>query len=414
MRMPISLNEKSVPSNKSSRNGFKKFLNGLKENWETRKKNAKKTISNNNAANEKHIIDILESIDFSQSRLDQEWIDFKTFSSQKYGDLEKTKKDIVNSIVSNNNYTDLNLKEYDTKLYEIAVEFRNAISNGHKNAAFAAKAALNIAVKDIRNQLEFIPQQWRRDYLNECTDYLDKWIQLIQNSVSLDATEISLENSDRALTNKLEEIDEKKKKYIEELEGNRTTKAALWKVRNQPVGQTLKNRTLKKIFDEITDFDISERMANFGIHMNNMQKRKNQMYAVEVEALRKDVENLPIPNDPLSFQKFQNSVKNMIAEINKIDEQYEEFLKFMYDLDGVLEGLENTQATKMQQQIVFKRIDEMVNAINEINNGNSIDNMSVRELNEKLGIKEKEENTNENTNENVEQQDEEENEVNLN
>jgi len=294
------------------------------------------------------------------------------------------------------------------------VEFRNAISNGHKNAAFAAKAALNIAVKDIRNQLEFIPQQWRRDYLNECTDYLDKWIQLIQNSVSLDATEISLENSDRALTNKLEEIDEKKKKYIEELEGNRTTKAALWKVRNQPVGQTLKNRTLKKIFDEITDFDISERMANFEIHMNNMQKRKNQMYAVEVEALRKDVENLPIPNDPLSFQKFQNSVKNMIAEINKIDEQYEEFLKFMYDLDGVLEGLENTQATKMQQQIVFKRIDEMVNAINEINNGNSIDNMSVRELNEKLGIKEKEENTNENTNENVEQQDEEENEVNLN
>ena len=161
------------------------------------------------------------------------------------------------------------------------------------------------------------------------------------------------------------------------------------------------------INDNIIDFDISSRMVRFDIHMNNMQRRNNQMYATQVDMLRKNVQNIPIPKDPLSFQKFQQSVKNMIAEINKTDKQYEEFLNFIYEMDGVLESLENTQATKMQQKIVFERINQMVEAMNDINQKDSIDNMSGKELKERLGIKEKQEVQEVQTEQQYEEQEEE-------
>ena len=97
----------------------------------------------------------------------------------------------------------------------------------------------------------------------------------------------------------------------------------------------------------------------------------------------------------------------MIAEINKTDKQYEEFLNFIYEMDGVLESLENTQATKMQQKIVFERINQMVEAMNDINQKDSIDNMSGKELKERLGIKEKQEVQEVQTEQQYEEQEEE-------
>ena len=97
----------------------------------------------------------------------------------------------------------------------------------------------------------------------------------------------------------------------------------------------------------------------------------------------------------------------MIAEINKTDKQYEEFLNFIYEMEGVLESLENTQATKMQQKIVFERINQMVEAMNDINQKDSIDNMSGKELKERLGIKEKQEVQEVQTEQQYEEQEEE-------
>ena len=406
-RRTSTLNDSAPAAKKKRRKGLKSFIENIKGKWSERKEIAERTISNNNAQNEQKIIEVLESIDFNKSKLESKYLDFKTFESQTCGDLEKAKKDIINSIVSNNNYTDLNIKEFDKKVYEIAIEYRNAIANGHKNTAFAAKSALTIAIIDIRNQLKFIPTQWRLNYLQQCTDYLDNWIQLLENCISLDATTISLENSDRELQNKLEEIEENKNKYKEGLESDETMLRALNKVLNMTIKDTLTDPLLRSIFDNIIDFDISSRMVRFDIHMNNMQRRNNQMYATQVDMLRKNVQNIPIPKDPLSFQKFQQSVKNMIAEINKTDKQYEEFLNFIYEMDGVLESLENTQATKMQQKIVFERINQMVEAMNDINQKDSIDNMSGKELKERLGIKEKQEVQEVQTEQQYEEQEEE-------
>ena len=52
---------------------------------------------------------------------------------------------------------------------------------------------------------------------------------------------------------------------------------ALNKVLNMTIKDTLTDPLLRSIFDNIIDFDISSRMVRFDIHMNNMQRRNNQM-----------------------------------------------------------------------------------------------------------------------------------------
>lgn len=390
-RRPSYSGSGAAPVSKGKReNKLKSFFEGIKNKRQERKNLAAKKISNNNSANENRIIEVLEEIDFSKSRLDPQLLEFRTFSTQVYGDLEKAKHDIINAIVSNNNYSDLNLKDFDTKLYEIACEYRNAINNGHKNAAFASKSALYIAVNDIRNQLPFIPDSWKNNYLRECTEYLDKWIQLIENCISLDATTISLENSDRELNNKLDDIQETRRKYAEDLKSDKDTKIALNKVLDLPIKDTLNDPVLKEIYTTLIENKIKEDTARFDIQMNNMQRRRNQMYATQVDVIRKNVQNLPIPSDPLSFQKFQDSVKQMIADIDKIDHQYEEFIQFMFKLDGELDRLENSQATKLEQKMAADQIGKIVNTLNDINKTGAFEKMSERELMEKLGVKEEE------------------------
>jgi len=412
-RKPSYGNNIAAPKGKH-KNKLQSFFEGIKNKHQERKNRALRNITNNNSANENKIIEVLEDIDFSKSKLDPKYLEFKTFSSQAYGDLEKTKHDIINYIVSNNNYTDLNLKEYDTRLYEIATEYRNAISNGHKNAAFSASSALYIAVKDIRNQLPSIPKEWRNNYLKECTEYLDKWIQLIENCISLDATTISLENSDRELNNKLEDIKETREKYIEELQCDNETKKALINVRDLPIKDTLNDPVLKEVFTTLIENKIKEETAKFDVQMNNMQRRKNQMYATQVDIIRKNVQNLPIPSDPLSFQKFQDAVKQMVADIDKVDKQYEEFIQFMFKLDGELDRLENSQATKLEQRMAAQQIEKLVETLNNMNKKDSVEKMSERELMEKLGIKEAEKEEQDNTQVQEEEQEQDELEYEMN
>lgn len=408
-----TLSGKAATSSRGGTNKLKEFMDGLKSKREQRKIDARKKISNNNAANEAKIIAVLDGIDFSKSKLDPAILDYKTISSQLYGDLEYTRNEVRNSIISNTTYADLKLKDFDTRLYEIAVEYLNAISNGHKNAAFAARSALYIAVVQIRNQLPFVPQNWRQNYLNSCTEYLDKWIQLIEECISLDASNNSLEKSEIQLQSKLAEADMKLKTDLEQLKDDPVLLKKIIAMRNMPVGQTLGDPMLKKLFNKLMDGEINTKLIKFDIEMNKMQRRRQLMYAAQVEMLRRNVENQPIPNDPLSFQKFQGAVDGMFQDMIKVDNEYRAFMELMYDIEGRLDQLAQSQASKMEHKMVQDQISKLIEAANAINE-NELETMTVRELREKLGIKEKETHTEENIEENTDTDTDTDDEENLN
>ena len=389
--MPVALYGTDNKKMGRRQSKFKSFFDDLNQKRKEKRNHAAKKISNDNAANEKKIIEVLEEIDFGKSKLDRGYLDFKTYQSQEYGDLEQAKKDIIRMIVSNNHFTNLNLKEFDKRIYIIACSFRNAISNGHQNAAFSSKSALNIAIDQIRNQLAFIPEQWRQRYLDECTDYLDKWIQLIEECISMDATSVALAKSEAQLDKKLKDSKKEVEDYINNLKKDEKKAAALEKVKELPIKDTLKDPLLRSIFNFLIDRRIEQTTIHFDIQMTKMQRRNNMMYATQVELLRKNVQNVPIPSDPLSFQKFQYSVQQMLDQINKIDKKYEEFLLFLFKVDGELDRLENSMASEIEKDIAEKEIQKLVDAINNENKKDSLDKLSHRELLQKLGIKVEEE-----------------------
>lgn len=392
--MPVALYGTDQKKIGKRQNKFKSFFDDLNKKRKEKKKNADKKIKNDNAANEKAIIEVLEEIDFGKSKLDQGYLDFKTYSSQEYGDLEQARNDIKRMIITNNQFTNLKLSEFDKKLYIIACSFRNAISNGHQNAAFSSQSALYIAIDQIRNQLAFIPEQWCQRYLDECTDYLDKWIQLIEECISMDATSIALSNSEEKLNEKLEKSKKEVEEFKDDLKKDKQKAAALAKVEKFPIKDTLKDPMLRSIFNLLIDHKIEQTSLYFDIQMTKMQRRSNKMYATQVEMLRKNVQNVPIPKDPLSFQKFQDSVKKMLDQIDEIDKQYGDFLLFLFKVDGELDRLENSMTSEIEKDIARKEIEKMVEAINNENQKDNIDKLSHRELLKKLGIKEEEEDKN--------------------
>lgn len=388
--MPVALYGTDQKKIGKRQNKFKSFFDDLNKKRKEKKKNADKKIKNDNAANEKAIIEVLEEIDFGKSKLDQGYLDFKTYSSQEYGDLEQARNDIKRMIITNNQFTNLKLSEFDKKLYIIACSFRNAISNGHQNAAFSSQSALYIAIDQIRNQLAFIPEQWCQRYLDECTDYLDKWIQLIEECISMDATSIALSNSEEKLNEKLEKSKKEVEEFKDDMKKDKQKAAALAKVEKYPIKDTLKDPMLRSIFNLLIDHKIEQTSLYFDIQMTKMQRRSNKMYATQVEMLRKNVQNVPIPKDPLSFQKFQDSVKKMLDQIDEIDKQYGDFLLFLFKVDGELDRLENSMTSEIEKDIARKEIEKMVEAINNENQKDNIDKLSHRELLKKLGIKEEE------------------------
>lgn len=392
--MPVALYGTDQKKIGKRQNKFKSFFDDLNKKRKEKKKNADKKIKNDNAANEKAIIEVLEEIDFGKSKLDQGYLDFKTYSSQEYGDLEQARNDIKRMIITNNQFTNLKLSEFDKKLYIIACSFRNAISNGHQNAAFSSQSALYIAIDQIRNQLAFIPEQWCQRYLDECTDYLDKWIQLIEECISMDATSIALSNSEEKLNEKLEKSKKEVEEFKDDMKKDKQKAAALAKVEKYPIKDTLKDPMLRSIFNLLIDHKIEQTSLYFDIQMTKMQRRSNKMYATQVEMLRKNVQNVPIPKDPLSFQKFQDSVKKMLDQIDEIDKQYGDFLLFLFKVDGELDRLENSMTSEIEKDIARKEIEKMVEAINNENQKDNIDKLSHRELLKKLGIKEEEEDKN--------------------
>ena len=370
---------------------FKSFFSDLNQKRKEKKDRAARNISNNNAANEKKIIEVLEEINFRKSKLDNQYLNFKSFETQECSDLELAKKDIIRLIVSNNNYTNLNLKEFDKRIYIIACSFRNAISNGHQNAAFSAKSALYIAIDQIRNQLMFIPENWRQSYLDECTTYLDKWIQLIEECISMDATSVSLANHENELQEKMQESQDKLEEYKKKIKENEETSKALLKVQDLPIRETLKDRLLCSIFNFLVDRKIEQSSLDFDIQMTRMQRRTNQMYATQVEMLRKNVQNVPVPKDKLSFQKFQASMQQMLNEIDAVDKQYEEFLMFIFKLDGELDRLEKSNATEIEKDIALKEMGKILEVMKKSNKKDGIDNLTHKEVLKELGLEEEQE-----------------------
>ncbi len=395
----------------SKTNKLNEFFDGIKSKKKQRKLAAKRNISNSNAANEKKILDVLSEIDFSNSNLDPELLEHKTISTQNVGDLEQTRNEVMEKIISNTKNSGLKLKEFDTRLYEIALEYKNAISNGHKNAAFAARSALHIGVVQIRNQLADIRDEWRQNYLDDCTVYMGKWIQLIETCISLDASMDSYEKSTKQLETKLADLERRKSEYNDRIKNDDNLIKRLNMVRDKPVGETLTDPALRRLFDDLVDVKIRDTMIQFDLTMNKMQKRKQVQYAQQVETQRISVEDMPIPKDPYSFQKFKDTVDSMFREATKVENEYAEFLQLISDVEGRVNQMAHSQAAKMENQMVQDQISKMVEAVNSMSES-ELDKMPTRELREKLGLKVEEEQKEENRNENTETEDETEENLN--
>ena len=118
-------------------NPFTAWLQNRKNIKAQKMEEAAKQVSNNKAENEMKISNILNSINFTESLLPVEKLDYKSNDSQPYGDLEFAVV-VASDLISSNtyDYSGVDISNIDASIIVIAQELKNAIETGDVNRAF--------------------------------------------------------------------------------------------------------------------------------------------------------------------------------------------------------------------------------------------------------------------------------------
>ena len=315
---------------------------------------AAKQVSNNKAENEMKISNILNSINFTESLLPVEKLDYKSNDSQPYGDLEFAVV-VASDLISSNtyDYSGVDISNIDASIVVIAQELKNAIETGDVNRAFSAKAGLVVAINDVRNKIPFVPEDMKKAFVESCESYLDLWKTLIMSCTSLDALQ---KNLDSQIAN----IEKKKKKYSED--NKAVAKRLIEEPELQQKIESISNETFisngQRWDQESLDFykflvnqRIEKSALTFELLQHDMLEKQMAYQSKIINDYRTRVENNPVPEDPNLLNKYKDMMEQEFKRAAEIDAQFDELGEYMDSMDERINQMAYSKGSIRQKRI---------------------------------------------------------------
>lgn len=157
---------------------FRKWGQKHKEAQQCIAEKAAREVTIDTAGNEKLIIETLDSIDFTHSKLSEEVLCRKGNPNQPFGDLELAQRLLIALISKNPRKAQEDIRKIDARILTLVYCFKEAIELGDEKAAYYARSGLFRAVREIRMTPQNSPEQ-RRVFVEIGSTYLDAWIALV-------------------------------------------------------------------------------------------------------------------------------------------------------------------------------------------------------------------------------------------
>ncbi len=322
-----------------------------------------KQISNNKAENEMRIAGILNSINFTESRLPIEKLDYKSVETQPYGDLEYAVVEAVDMISNNTyDYSGVDLSNIDAAILLIATELKNAIETGDVNRSFAAKAGLITAIDQIRNKIPFISENMKRDFVESSEDYLELWKTLIISCTSLDAIQKNLDAQKSSIEQKQKKSNEKNDELARKILEDPEFKGKVEKVMSDTfIGNS--NEWDQESMD-LYKFLVSQRIEKSSIGFEMLQYDmlvKQCAYQSKIiNDYQTRVRQIPIPEDPNLLNKYKDMIEEEYKRASEIDAQFDELGEFMDSMDERLKQMATSKGSVRQRKMVAESVDNIV------------------------------------------------------
>ncbi len=354
---------KTAPTNPISA-----WFAGRRERKAQEEEAAARRITDKMAENENTLQSILEGINFLHSKLSAETLNYKSNPNQKYGDLEQTARGLAQAIRKNPLTVDVDIRKIDEKLLILAQRFRDAVENGDRHAAYAAKAGLARGILDIRNRIPVHQPEMIEQFVELNTQYLDEWLTLVGFAQLADRSEENVGNLKVKYDQTREEYDSEVKKLYDSLQADPKTRDALSFIQNQ----TDKNdwstwsEERRKVYAAMVDQRFKQVNIDLDAYQYQTEQTSMQKYLNDVDLLSAKLARVPIAVDPNQMNRYQEAIDNLFQEFARKDAELQETLTMLDSIEGRIKQLESAPGNLMarqvaaeQAQVALKKMREM-------------------------------------------------------
>ncbi|MBR4308139.1 MAG: hypothetical protein IKT58_00945 [Oscillospiraceae bacterium] len=269
----------------------------------------------------------------------------KSNPTQPCGDLEYTVRWLVSQLQGNLPIDPgiPGIRGLDKKLCRLILKFKETVDNGYPKAASTARAALMKGFREIRFGLASVGEEDRksdgfRRYIDECMDYLDRWMNLIDYTMMADVAQENVQKAEETYKKFLDDHEKLLDAFEEEILRDPEKLSGYYAVVNEV------NSTASLTKEQA---DLRLRMIEYGVQMatgkvkevtwRQLAQQQTQLIG-RIEVLRTDVMQSPIPN--FGSQSYTAAVEGMLQRMAAMDKEIEESVLQFADLSGKLDAME--------------------------------------------------------------------------
>ena len=384
-------------SRSSSGGGIKNFVNAQKQKKEDAENERVQGIINEIAENEAKMINKLSSINFVRSALPKKILEAKKDPNQPFCDLECSVQAMIQTLQSNPQAVQIDIRKIDDKLLKLIDMFQEAVSKGNTRAAYAARAGLYRGVYEIRSKIPQDRPELSELFVKTHTRYLDSWITAVNQAYEADQLEKNVEQRRNSLAAAEKKNQERVDQFRAELTSTDPDKLAL-----QNAYMTVMNTHDVEERDNWTKLekDVHKRLVD--LRMSNVETKlsetmmkggENKLSAAltRLHVLEEKLRTVEIITDPNLLNKYQEEIDDISRILAEADAALDETLKSMDELEGRLRQLDIAPGAQRAQNVAQEQAEELLRKLQDEQEVQVNVGQKLKSMREKFGLLSEEE-----------------------
>ncbi len=353
-------------------NPFQNWLAKRKERRLETEEEAARLITNSIVKNQNTIIDKLNSTDFLHSRLPKSVLEYKTNPDQGCCDLEYAAKTVVRMLLNDPQIIKMDIRKFDEKLLTLVLLFKQAVEQGDKQAAYAAKAALIRAVKDIRSRIPQNQPELAKQFVEKNANYLEQWITLVTLAQVADRMGQNVETMQSLHNKELKQDADATAELRKRLtDPDEPEYAIAFQALMEPSMQ-LDRSKWTPMHHEVHRMMVERRMEKANVEISGMQLHQNLLELTikqeQIDTLFFKVANLPIVTDLDLMTKYQQGIDELFRDLAESDAQIDEALKMMDDVEGRIQQLNLAPGSVRAREVAAEEAEKALEELRDMEN----------------------------------------------
>jgi len=299
-------------------------------------------ITSDTEANRNLILNILKGIDFSESRLPEEFLNKKKDPRQSYGNFQMKVMQLIRLMENDTSVFEMDITDIDRYLFLMAKILSAAVKSGFQGTAAAARKCLTDGFIKVRSNCTVLQDEAsRRQYLEKAVEYLNNCYLYISVRNMMDITNHNLQKRKKSMDEEVRHLEDAKDHVIDMMLANPELVGQLQNAFRTTyiMGGQLWSPYIRNLYEMLVQFRISESKLQYEGMLLNTETEKMFFYRNVSEKLNSLITNIPAPEDVNLMEKFGNIINSSMDEAERVDRESVRLDEMMASFENGLQAM---------------------------------------------------------------------------